>query len=77
MIHKDLQQLSPCSHALFLSIVNQLGKTLGQRGSKERGVTGNTQPKTGQSVPNNQDYIFQVFAIPEIGSRNRKWILLS
>lgn len=73
MIHKNLQQLSPCSHA----IVNQLGKTLGQRGSKERGVTGNIQPKTGQSVPNNQYYIFQVFAIPEIGSRNRKWILLS
>lgn len=35
------------------------------------------QPKTGQSVPNNQDYIFQVFAIPEIGSRNGKWIFLS
>ena len=35
------------------------------------------QPNTGQWVPNNQDYIFQVFAIPEIGSRNKKWILLS
>ena len=35
------------------------------------------QPNTGHWVPNNQDYIFQVFAIPETGSRNRKWILLS